>query len=81
MSTCPRCHGHLTREHRCPRSRTSLALELGGTALVGGLAAIVFAAVFDPHETTADLDLLVFATGALAALALHRVFGWIRRPR
>lgn len=81
MSTCPRCHRHLTRGHRCHRSRKAIALELAGVAFVGGLAAVVFAAVFDPHEVTVDLDVLLFATGALAALAIHRVFTWIRRPR
>ncbi len=81
MSTCPRCHGHLTRGHRCPRSRLAVALELAVTAIVGGLAAIVFAAVFDPHQVTIDLDLLVFCIGAMAALAIHRVFAWIKGSR
>lgn len=76
MSTCPRCRGHLTTGHRCPRSRGALAIELAATALVGGLAALAFVAVFDPHQVTIDLDWLVFALGALAALGVHRVFTW-----
>ena len=81
MSTCPRCHGHLTHGHLCRRSRKAVAFEVAATALVGGLAAIAFAAVFDPRELTTDLDVLLFAAGAIAALAIHRVFAWIRRPR
>ena len=78
MATCPHCHGHLTEGHRCPRSRTSLALELFGTALVGGLAAIAFVAIFDPSEVTVDLDGFVFAAGAIFALGVHQALMWSR---
>ena len=79
MATCPRCHGHLTDGHICPRTRGSIALELGVTALAGGLSAIVFLAVFDPHQVTVDLDGLVFAAGALFALGVHHLFTWRRK--
>lgn len=81
MATCPRCHGHLTQGHRCRRSGKAVAFELAATAMVGGLAAIAFTAVFDPHALTIDLDVLLFAAGAITALAAHRVFTWIRHPR
>ena len=80
MSTCPKCHGHLTTGHRCPRTNAAVAMELIATALVGGLAAMAFVAVLDPHQITIDLDFAVFALGALAALAVHTVFTrWPRR--
>ena len=79
MATCPRCHGHLTDGHVCPRTKRSLAFELGVTALVGGLAAIVFMALFDPHQVTVDLDGLVFSLGAIFALGVHQLFKWSRR--
>jgi hypothetical protein len=79
MATCPRCHGHLTDGHICSRSKGSVGLELVLTALVGGLAAIVFMALFDPQQVTVDLDGLVFALGALFALAVHQFFMWSRK--
>lgn len=79
MATCPRCHGHLTDGHKCLRSRRAKILELAITALIGGIAAIAFIAIFDPEQVTIDLDGLVFAAGALFALAVHQVFMWSRR--
>ena len=79
MATCPRCHGHLTDGHRCPRSRRTIAIELFTTAVVGGLAGLAFVAVFDPNQQTIDLDGLVFALGALVALGAHQLFTWRRR--
>jgi hypothetical protein len=79
LATCPHCHGHLTEGHRCRRTRRSLSLELFGTALIGGLAAIVFVAVFDPDQVTVDLDGLVFAAGAIFALGVHQALTWKRR--
>jgi uncharacterized paraquat-inducible protein A len=76
MATCPRCHGHLTDGHKCPRTRRSIAFELLITAMAGGLSAIVFLAVFDPHQVTTDLDGLVFTAGALFALGVHQLFTW-----
>ena len=54
-------------------------MELFGTALVGGLAAIVFVAIFDPDQVTVDLDGFVFAAGALSALTVHQLFMWSRK--
>ena len=79
MATCPRCHGHLTTGHQCPRSRQSRILELVIIALIGGISSIAFVAIFDPGQVTIDLDGLVFAGGALFALAVHQVFLWNRK--
>ena len=81
MATCPHCHGHLTEGHRCRRTRRSLYLELIGTALIGGLAAIAFLAVFDPRQVTVDLDGLVFAAGAVFALGVRQALMWRRKKR
>ncbi len=81
MATCPRCHGHLTDGHTCPRTRGSVAIELTLTALVGGLAAIAFVAILDPQQITVDLDALVFAVGAVLALGVHQLFTWRRGTR
>jgi len=69
----------LTDGHVCPRSRTRAVLELLGIALIGGLSAIVFLAIFDPRQVTADLDGLVFVLGAAFALGVHQFFLWRRR--
>jgi len=79
MATCPHCHGHLTDGHVCPRSKGAIALELAVTAFVGGLAAIVFVALFDPHQVIVDLDGLVFGLGSMFALGVHQVFMWSRK--
>jgi hypothetical protein len=81
MSTCPKCHGHLTDSHKCPRTRRSVIIELGLTALTGGVIAISTIAIFDPGQTTTDLDLLVFLLGALCALGVHQIFTWRRGTR
>jgi hypothetical protein len=51
---------------------------LFATAIVGGLAAIAFVAVFDPDQVTVDLDGLVFAAGAVFALGAHQALTWKR---
>ena len=78
MATCPHCHGHLTEGHRCSRSRRSITFELLATALIGGLAAIAFVAVFDPDQVTVDLDGFVFAAGAVFAIGVHQMLTWNR---
>lgn len=55
----------------CPRPKGWGAAQVIGSAFVGGLAAIVFVALFDPGQQTIDLDGLVFSSGALVAAGLH----------
>ena len=56
-----------------------MVFELLITALAGGLSAIAFVAIFDPHQMMVDLDGFVFSAGALLALLVHRLFTWKRQ--
>src|SRR5574339_1217785 len=49
MATCPRCKGHLTDSHRCPRHRGMVALEIALAAIGGGFLGLLLVAIFDPH--------------------------------
>ncbi len=73
MATCPRCKGHLTDTHRCPRSRVSVGTEIAGVGLAGGLVGLLVLAAFDPRGTAADMDVLAFASGALILIGCHRL--------
>jgi hypothetical protein len=73
MSTCPRCKGHLTDSHRCPRRPLIVAVEIALWALAGGFAGIFLVAFFDPHNQISDLDLIAAMVGALAAVGLNRL--------
>ncbi|HEY7059309.1 MAG TPA: hypothetical protein VH458_22400 [Vicinamibacterales bacterium] len=72
MATCPRCKGHLTENHRCPRRRSLVALEIIACAIGGGIAALLLLAVFDPRGQVTDLDTVTFTVGALAAVGINR---------
>jgi len=72
MATCPRCKGHLTENHRCPRSRGRIAFETGLAALAGALFTLVVLAIVDPHGQF-GLDGLVVCAGALGGIAVDRV--------
>jgi hypothetical protein len=72
MATCPRCKGHLTDSHRCPRRPVVVALELAATALVGGLAGWVLVVAFDPRGQMTDLDTISAIGGALIAVGINR---------
>jgi hypothetical protein len=74
MATCPRCKGHLTEHHRCPRSPARVALELAMAALAGGLVALLVVGLIDPHGQLA-LDGVVLIGGALAGAGLD---WWLR---
>ena len=71
MATCPRCKGHLTENHRCPRSRGRIAFETGLAAVAGGLFALLVFAVVDPHGQSA-LDGVLLVGGALAGVGIDR---------
>jgi hypothetical protein len=72
MATCPRCKGHLTDSHRCPRRYPLIALEIIGVGLLGGLAGLLLVASFDPRGRIADMDSLSILGGALAAVGINR---------
>jgi hypothetical protein len=66
MSTCPRCKGHLTDAHKCPRRPAVVAAEMTVGGLAGGFAGLVLLAIFDPREQITDVEvILVVAAGAL----------------
>ena len=73
MSTCPRCKGHLTEFHKCPRRRAIVAAEMIASALAGGFAGLLLVALFDRagQITDGDYSISVIA-GALIAIGLHR---------
>lgn len=72
MATCPRCKGHLTDNHRCPRRTSLVAVEIIACAIGGGLAALLLLAVFDPRGQVTDLDSVTFIIGALVAVGFNR---------
>ena len=72
MSTCPRCKGHLTDTHRCPRRPLFVAVEITLWALAGGFAGFLLVALFDPHGQMPDVDLIAAVVGALVAVGLNR---------
>ena len=72
MATCPRCKGHLTDGHRCPKRHSFVALEIGACALGGGIAALLLLAAFDPRGQATDMDAATFFIGALVAVAINR---------
>jgi hypothetical protein len=73
MATCPRCKGHLTETHKCPRRPLIVAAEIVFVALAGGFVGLLLVAVFDRagQITDSDYSISVIA-GALIAIGLHR---------
>jgi uncharacterized membrane protein len=73
MATCPRCKGHLTDSHRCPRRPTIVAAEMIATALAGALIGLLLVAIFDRAGQISDGDYSISViAGALIAIGLHR---------
>jgi hypothetical protein len=62
----------LTDGHRCPRRRSIVAVELIASALAGGFALWLLQAAFDPLGQIADMDVLSFAAGMVAGVAINR---------
>ena len=73
MATCPRCKGHLTDSHKCPRRPLIVVAEITAAALSGGFLGLLLVAIFDRagQITDADYSISVIA-GALIAIGLHR---------
>jgi hypothetical protein len=72
MATCPRCKGHLTDNHRCPRSRARVAVEFTLAALLGAFTALLLIAIIDPHGRMMS-DVVWMLAGALAGVGLDRM--------
>lgn len=72
MATCPRCKGHLTDSHRCPRRPYMVALEVSAAALVGGFAGLLLVAIFDPRGQITDVDSISLIVGALIGVGINR---------
>ena len=72
MATCPRCKGHLTDSHRCPRRTHWVVLEIIASAAVGGFAGLLLVAIFDPRGQITDVDSMSLIVGALVGVGLNR---------
>ena len=73
MATCPRCKGHLTDGHRCPRRPLFVFAEVFACAIVGAVISFALLAAFDPHNQASDLDVVAIAVGAIVAVGINRV--------
>jgi zinc transporter ZupT len=74
MATCPRCKGHLTDSHRCPRRPVIVAAEITAAALAGALVGLLMISLFDQHGRGTDTEyFLSVVAGALIAVGIHRV--------
>jgi hypothetical protein len=74
MATCPRCKGHLTENHRCPRSAARKIFE-GSLAAVGGaFGVLLIMAIVDPHGQF-PLEGVLLVGGGLAGVGIYR---WLR---
>ena len=73
MATCPRCHGHLTDTHRCPRRRGKVAAEITLAAILGGLAALVVVALVDPGAHLTHIDTAAITVGVFGGIGLDRL--------
>jgi hypothetical protein len=74
MATCPRCKGHLTDSHRCPRRPIVVAAEIVVTAVIGGAAGLLLVVMFDPTgRQIGDAESAVSVlAGAAFAVAINR---------
>ena len=71
MSTCPRCKGHLTDTHRCPRRPAVVATEITVAGLVGAVLAWFLVALALPQGKLA-VDLTAILAGGLAGIGIDR---------
>jgi hypothetical protein len=72
MATCPRCKGHLTDSHRCPRRPGLVAAEIVSAGLAGGFLGLLLVALWDPSGELAHLDAAAMVAGAAAGIGLDR---------
>ena len=71
MATCPRCKGHLTDSHRCPRRPIVVAAEVTLAGIAGAAAGLFVAAVTVPQGRL-GVDLSALLVGALGGIGLDR---------
>jgi hypothetical protein len=74
MATCPRCKGHLTENHRCPRSASRRTFEMIFAAIAGVFGALLLVSVVDPHGQM-SMDAVFLIIGAFVGVGLDY---WIR---
>jgi hypothetical protein len=74
MATCPRCKGHLTDSHRCPRRPILVAAEVVIAALAGGAAGRLLVIIFDPtgRQITDVESAISVVVGACLAVGINR---------
>lgn len=72
MSTCPRCKGHLTGTHRCPRRPAVVITEITLAAIAGGLSGLVLVAALDPGSQVTSLDSIAILGGACLGIGVDR---------
>ena len=74
MSTCPRCKGHLTDNHRCPRRFPLVAAEVAAAGLAGAAASLLLVIMFDPSgRQITDLESAIsVVVGACLAVGINR---------
>lgn len=73
MATCPKCRGHLTDGHRCPKRRLYVVAEIVGCGIAGGLAGLLLLAAFDPHGQATDMDFTAIVIGVIVAIGINRI--------
>ena len=73
MATCPRCRGHLTDTHRCPRRRGVIAAEIALAAIGGGIVALLLVALIDPGGQLTHIDTAAVTVGVFAGIGLDRL--------
>lgn len=71
MATCPRCKGHLTDTHVCPRRPVITAVEILASALAGGFVGLLLVLVLNPSGEP-RVDILAIVAGALIAVGIDR---------
>jgi hypothetical protein len=73
MATCPRCKGHLSEGHRCPRRPLFVVAEILGSAVLGGIAGLLLLAAFDPRGQVTDMDVTAVIGGIIVGIGLNRL--------
>ena len=73
MATCPRCRGHLSDHHRCPRRPLRVAVELAFAAIAGGLLALLVIALIDPAGQMTHIDTAAVTVGVFGGIGLDRL--------